>query len=132
MSVEKFQALLHRAEYGKNDKKFFPLWVRRYAESVQAENGKLPVTVESVTAFSRSLRDHRIPAWQRLQAVRAVEAYRDLVLGTGEPSLREMRRVLQRRAEQERDGGPGEAGGEGASVGVEGPWPRSRMVREAW
>jgi len=104
MSIQKFQYLLHRAEYHKNDKKYFPLWVRRYAESVKVEKGPLAVTLESVMVFSRSLRDHGIPAWQRLQAVRAVEAYRDLVLRTNEPSLAEMRQALQRRAAQ---GGPG-------------------------
>jgi integron integrase len=111
VSVQKFQYLLHRAEYGKNDKKYFPLWVRRYAESVKAEKGRLPVTLESVTHFSRALRDNGIPAWQRLQAVRAVESYRDLVLGTGEPSLAEMRRKLGRLAERERlDGDDGATG----------------------
>jgi hypothetical protein len=112
MSVKEFRALLERWEYRQNDKKYLPLRVGRYAESVQAEDGKFPVTVELVTAFSRSWRDHKIPAWQRLQAVRAVEAYRGLVLGTSEPSLAGMRQVLQRRAEQDR------ADGLGAAVGT--------------
>jgi integron integrase len=70
---------------------------------VTPENGRLPVSVELVKAFSRSLLDSKTPAWQRLQAVRAVEAYRDLVLGTGEPSLGEIRQALQRLAAQESD-----------------------------
>jgi hypothetical protein len=107
VSLERFQALLQGAEYRKNDKKYFPLWVRRYAESVRVHRGDLPVTVDLVTEFSRSLRDSGTPAWQRLQAVRAVEAYRDLALGTREPSLTEMRHLLQRRAAQERDEGTG-------------------------
>jgi len=103
MSVQGFRALLQETEYRKNDKKYFPLWIRRYAESVKPKRGKIPVTVEAVTAFSRSLRDNGTPAWQRLQAVRAVAAYRDLVLGTSDPSLAEMRQVLQRRAALERE-----------------------------
>ncbi len=57
-----------------------------------------------------SLRQSGTPAWQRLQAV---EAYRDLSLRTGEPSLGEVRQALQRLAERERDGA--EAGAAGAS-----------------
>ncbi len=41
------------------------LWVRRYAESVTAENGRLPVSVDLVKGFSRSLLQSGIPAWQR-------------------------------------------------------------------
>ena len=62
----------------------------------------MPVTLEKVKEFSRSLRDNGTPAWQRLQAVQAVEAYRDLVLKTDQPSLAAMRQTLQRRAAQER------------------------------
>ncbi len=103
MSTGQFQRRLHGAKYAGNDLKYFPLWVRRYAESVTAENGRLPVSVDLVKGFSRSLLQSGIPAWQRLQAVRAVEAYRDLVLRTEEPSLGEIRQALQRLAEQERD-----------------------------
>ena len=98
MSVKRFQYLLHHAEYHQDDKTYFPKWVRRYAETVTSQNGNLTVTLDAVVAFSRSLRDNRVPSWQRLQAVRAVEAYRDLVLRTDQPSLAEMRRVLQRHA----------------------------------
>jgi hypothetical protein len=58
-------------------------------------------------AFSQSLRDNKTPAWQRLQAVRAIEAYRDLVLRTQEPSLQMIRQTLSRIADQEKADGPG-------------------------
>jgi hypothetical protein len=103
MSVGEFQRRLPGAKYAQNDLKYFPLWVRRYAEEVTPENGRLPVSVESVKEFSRSLLKSGAPAWQRLQAVRAVEAYRDLILRTGEPSLGEIRQALQRLAARERD-----------------------------
>ncbi len=65
-----------------------------------------------------SLRQSGTPAWQRLQAVRAVEAYRDAVLRRGEPSLGEVWQALQRLAEREREGA--ETGAAGASgPGVE-------------
>jgi hypothetical protein len=52
--------------------------------------------------FLRSLRDSQTPAGQRLQAVRAIEAYRDLVLQTTVPSLQEIRQKLGRLADQEK------------------------------
>ena len=81
MSAEKFCALLHEAKFGKNDTTWFPRWIRRYASSVKALEGRdLPVSEADVLQFSRSLLNSGTPAWQRLQGVRAVEAYRDLVL----------------------------------------------------
>jgi integron integrase len=103
MTVMEFQRRLCQAKYPANDRKYFPLWIRRYAESVTEEGGRLPVSLASVKAFSRSLLASKTPAWQRLQAVRAVEAYRDLVLGTAEPCLGEARQVLQRLAADERN-----------------------------
>ena len=107
MTVRKFCSLLHEARYGKNDRKWFPRWVRRYASSVEATEGDLPVTESQVIQYLRSLRDHGTPAWQRLQAVRAVEAYRNLVLQIEIPSLLEIRQTLSRLADQERTDGLG-------------------------
>ena len=47
----------------------------------------------------------RTEAWQRLQALRAIEAYRDLVLQTNEPSLLEIRQKLSELAARERQTG---------------------------
>ncbi len=102
MTVRKFCGLLHDAKLGKNDKKWFPKWIRRYASAINVAEGNLSVTEDGVIRFSRSLRDNGTPAWQRLQAVRAVEAYRNLVIGSDEPSLVEIRRTLGRLADQER------------------------------
>ncbi len=44
MSVTKFCSLLSEAKVGKNDKKWFPPWVRRYASMAQVVQGKLSVT----------------------------------------------------------------------------------------
>ena len=107
MGVKKFCALLHEAKFGKNDKTWFPRWIRRYASSVKTSHGDLPVTEAAVVQFFRSLLHNGTPAWQWLQAVRAVEAYRDLVLKTDEPSLGEMRLALGRLAERERAFGTG-------------------------
>ena len=107
MSVANFCRLLHGAKLGKNDKEWFPRWIRRYASGLKISEGNLPVSEEEVIRFSRSLLENKTPAWQRLQAVRAVEAYRDLVLQTGVPSLETVRQKLSRMADQERARGPG-------------------------
>lgn len=101
MSVKEFCALLHQARVSKDDKKWFPSWLRRYAQSADMVDGKLLVTTAHVIRFSRSLRDNGTRAWQRLQAVRAVESYRDLVLKTKHPSLVDIRRKLGRIAAEE-------------------------------
>ncbi len=59
----------------------------------------------SVILFLQGLRDNGTPAWQRLQAVRAVEMYRNLVLHTDQPALYEIRRTLGRLADRDRVAG---------------------------
>jgi len=93
MTVRKFCGLLHDAKLGKNDKKWFPKWIRRYASAINVVHGNLSVTEAEVVEFLRSLRDNGTPAWQRLQAVRAVEAYRKLVLRTEESPLVEVQKA---------------------------------------
>ena len=41
MSVNQFCWLLNDAKYGKNDKKWFPRWIRNYASSVDSQDGTL-------------------------------------------------------------------------------------------
>ena len=103
MGVKLFRAALCDAQYGKVDREWFPRWLRCYAASVQApDEGMLPVTEAQVIRFSRSLLESGTPAWQRLQAVRTVEAYRDLVLKRNEPSLQRIRLTLGRLANREK------------------------------
>jgi len=96
---------MHEASYGENDKKWFPKWLARYADGKTQDNGLLPVTAPLVVEFSKSLLKSETPAWQRLQGVRAVEAYRDLVLGSLEPCLNDMKTILGRFAAAERNSG---------------------------
>ena len=107
MNVAKFRSLLHQAKLGKAGKVWFPRWILRYASSLNVAEGNLPVSEEEVIRFLRSLLVNRIPAWQRLQAVRAVEAYRNLVLQTDVPSLLSIRQKLSQLADQEKAAGPG-------------------------
>ena len=107
MPVGRFRQLVQQGKYSTNDKKWFPKWIQRYAATAATRQGKLLVSEFSVAQFSRSLRDKGIPAWQRLQAVRALEAYRTLVLETDEPSFVVMRQTLQRIADKEKVLGKG-------------------------
>lgn len=78
--------------------------MRRYAEEFRERQGRLPVTPQNVVRFLRSLRDNGTPAWQRLQATRAIEAYQRMVLGSQSPSLQAIRLTLSRLADQEKAG----------------------------
>ena len=109
MSVRRFCLLLDAAKGGKNDRKWFPRWVRSYASSVRVIQDKLSVTEGEVIRFLQSLRDNGTPAWQRLQAVRAIEMYRNLVWKSDQPSLLEIRQTLGRLADRERTMGEGSA-----------------------
>jgi hypothetical protein len=96
-------------QFGDNDKRWFPAWLRRYAEFVNAgEDDRLPLTRELAVEFSKGLRDGRTPAWQRCQAIRTLMAYRDLVLHVDEPRLNDMVIKLREIAEREKQfGSPG-------------------------
>jgi integron integrase len=101
MSVARFRNEVASAPLAPADKEWFPRWIQRFADSLGNPAGNLAVTEAGVIRFLRSLRDNGTPAWQRLQAVRAVEAYQRLTLGTSEPSLQAIRLTLSRLADQE-------------------------------
>jgi hypothetical protein len=68
----------------------------------QPETASLTLSQDSVKQFCRTLLARQVPAWQRLQAVRAIELYRSQVLGTSDPDLLEIRQMLGRKAEGDR------------------------------
>ena len=103
MSLITFRRRLQESAYGENDKTWFPRWLARYSDGKTPDNGLLPVTEPFVVEFSKSLLNSGTPAWQRLQGVRAVEAYP--VLGTSEPCLNHMKTILGRLADGERNSG---------------------------
>lgn len=102
MSVDSFRAAVKVHVQNKNDQTWFPRWVARYAEGKGTAGDLLPVNRDLVLAFSRELLKSGTPAWQRLQAVRAIESYRDLILKSDLPQLDDMRQVLSRLASRER------------------------------
>ena len=89
---------------GENDSAWFPRWLRRYALSFpKGLVNDLPVNKNSVIRFSKTLLASGAPAWQRWQAVRAIEYYRDFVLKRAEPDLSEIIATLARLGKRERN-----------------------------
>ena len=73
MSVERFQVVLKLTSLDEDDRVWFGRWLRRYAVFLrQPENVALQVSQNSVKQFCRTLLAREVPAWQRLQAVRAI------------------------------------------------------------
>jgi integron integrase len=102
MSVNDFQAVLAlQSHIHPPQKKWFIRWIQRYETWIGTKNVDLPVSPENVIGFCHSLLKSDLKAWQRLQAVRAITLYRDLVLETDQPSLEPIRIVLSRRVAQE-------------------------------
>ena len=89
MSAERFQVVLKLAKIHEDDRVWFGRWLRRYAVFLrQSECATLLVSQNSVKQFCRTLLARAVPAWQRLQAVRAIELYRHQVLQTaGSPKV---------------------------------------------
>ena len=114
MSTERFKFLLTDTKLSKNDKTWFPRWIKRYGISNRLVNGLFPLSESQVMDFSRELRDNGLPAWQRLQAVRALGTYRDLVLKSAEPSLTFVKNKLSQLAARERELGAAAATAPGA------------------
>jgi integron integrase len=89
---------------GENDRVWFPRWLRRYALNFRRGLvADLPVNEHSVIRFSKGLLKSGAPAWQRWQAVRSIECYRDLVLHRAQPDLSHIVSTLARLGRQERN-----------------------------
>ncbi len=81
----------------QNDRTWFPKWLKRYQSFLNSPpDSDFNVDLETVKAFSRTLMNSGTPAWQRLQGVRAIEHYRNLVLELSEPDLAQIKIALQR------------------------------------
>lgn len=103
MSVEAFSGLLGRCDVSPTGKRWFPVWVGRYASHLsKSPTARLAVDRETVIGFLRSLRDTGVPAWQRLQAVQSIECYRDVVHCVASPPLNDIAQTLREIAERER------------------------------
>ncbi len=103
MSANQFAGRVHELKLRKNDTAWFPRWIFRFASHQRrSRDRQLEVTDSTVISFLRGLRDRGVPAWQRLQAVRAIQTYRSEILNTQSPRLQNIQQTLQRVAANER------------------------------
>ena len=87
MSALRFSRLVLSLPISKTNREWFPRWVFRFASHLNCDRkSNLPSDRETVITFSQSLRDRKVPAWQRLQAVKAIDCYQRHVLGM-QPSI---------------------------------------------
>lgn len=91
MSLQRFEIVLILARIEDKDRIWFVRWLRRYAVFLRQTE---TVLLDSVKQFCRTLSASKIPVWQRLPAVRAIEFYRNQVLESAEPDLLEIRQIL--------------------------------------
>lgn len=105
MTLLKFEVAVASSHgVGESDRVWFPKWLRRYAMTFpQGLVNDLAVNRDTTLQFSRMLLESGAPAWQRWQAVRSLECYRDLVLGRSEPDLPSIIEKLPQLGKQERN-----------------------------
>ncbi len=118
MSVELFQQRLAKSQLAPNDIRWMPHWVREFSHLHPSGGSLIAFASQDVEAFLRSLRDRNVPAWQRLQAARALEWYQLLVLDSALVDFSFFKTKLAERAELEARMGKG-LHGYGASQTIE-------------
>ncbi len=107
MSLESLRDHLSKKGISSRDREWFPKWLEAYASQLGAVSGKpLRIDAELVIRFLQSLRDSQVPAWRRLQAVRAIEFYYTVVQGKsdGGADFAPIRQKLQEIAARESAG----------------------------
>ena len=83
-----FQRMFRRAAVEGAVGEWFPMWFERYANRLtKSGHSEILVTRDLVIEFLQSLRDTGIPAWQRLQAVRAIICFQREIQKKSEPDL---------------------------------------------
>lgn len=107
MTIQAFRQKLATARnVTAGDREWFPKWLGRYTSGRGNSLDRIAVRVDDVIAFSRMLRDANAAAWQRLQAVRALAAYKHLVLAEKTDELAEIVHKLRGVAAAERRSNP--------------------------
>ena len=102
MSLDHFKACLSRTQVHPKDREHMPRWVDVFAGLQRVSSStELIVSEPLVLVFLQNLRDHQVPAWQRLQAARALEWYQVLVLKRESVDFGPYKRKLGELAERE-------------------------------
>ena len=108
--IDEFVRLLGSYPVGETDRKWFVMWIRRYQQFGRyAPDVQFEVDRSKTLAFCRELLGNGTPAWQRLQAVRCLIAYRALVLEQSDDLLDDIRGKLADLAASENASGSSSA-----------------------
>lgn len=106
MSLQDFQLSIVNFPIRENEKKWFPLWMKRYLSFVSqsistSQTEPIPVSKELVLRFLQSIRDSGTPASKRLQALNAVDCYKKYQLKSESPKLDSFRAKLSEIADRD-------------------------------
>lgn len=101
MSLAKFLRQLDSNRFSQKERKWIPKWLSGYLQHHQLGENKIPISKSHVISFLRSLRDSNIPAWRRLQASQALEAYQRLVLRKQDVDFHPILQKLQQLSRHE-------------------------------
>ena len=104
MTIKQMVELTSRARLTDEDRRWFPKLVREYANFTGATSERpLELQRESIISYLQKIKARGRHPWQRLQAVRALEFYRQHVLQTPEPNLTDIQDALRRHASPPND-----------------------------
>ncbi|MEP3479508.1 MAG: integron integrase, partial [Fuerstiella sp.] len=85
--------------FGQEERRWLPRWYQRFEDELQTRKlAAADVDQASVVRFLKSLVNQGIPAWQRLQAAKAIEAYHAKVLSDPVSGLEDIIQQLAQRA----------------------------------
>jgi len=102
MSIALFRERLAKSRLHPDDIKWMPRWLQEFARSHPEADGLIRFSDPDVLRFLQQLRDHKVPAWQRLQAARTLEWYQTLVLRESVIDFSHYKLTLQELAEREK------------------------------
>jgi integron integrase len=107
MSLKLATGTIASASLSENDQKWFPRWLSKYATwSRSKPDAALPIRQDLVIAFLRSIKTQGKPAWQRWQAIRAIEFYANHVLHEAAPWIAGIAARLEEATRSERSRDP--------------------------
>ena len=96
MSVKQMSELASRARLSDEDRRWFPKLVREFATFISAPPGMpLELQRDAIVRYLQKIKAQGRQPGQRLQAVRALEFYRQHVLQTPEPDLADIQETLR-------------------------------------
>ncbi len=114
--IAEFAKIVQTEKLSSADREWFPKILTKFAAfSGQGEQQPIDCSRESVIRFLRSMLTAKKPAWQRLQAARAIELYQRLVLKRPmddlQPIIEKLERIsrdedLKKRANEKRGHDP--------------------------